>query len=1109
MATTLGLDLGPNSIGWALLDDKHVIGTGVRIFQEGVDAFDTSKESSRNEQRRIARGMRRQTKRRNQRKRIFRNALIQAGLWPQEAQQQVDLLGIDPYALRAKAVNEKITAYELGRVLLHMNQRRGFLSNRKKDRNDQEVKGMLGKMSELQAAMEAQGCTTLGQYLHHKAQNLVHTQRVDDDHIRNRHTRRAMLEAEFELIWDTQRKHHPDLITESLCYGSQGKAPKYPIKPRTRMHASDQSLLKNFGMHGLIFFQRPMYWPKSAVGLCELEPKEKRCPRADRLAQRFRLLTEINNLRLIDNTINPPLERPLSSQERIYLLDQLQTKEKATFDQLAGWIGKLPDSPPAQGIQFNLQKGKRATIKGMVTDYLMVKNVDKKWHQRDEQCKNAIVRLLLEVEHDEDQAMEKLVTDYGLTPEQADAAVRINFVEGYLHLSRKALEKLLPFMEQGMVYMAIDESNSAMHAAEYLRPDQLQRRLFDKLPRQDAFNCPLGAIPNPVVKRTLNELRRVMNSIIRTYGKPDAIHLEMARSVSMGGQARKEFSKIRNEREKQRDTAATEIRKLGVRVNRDAITQYLLWEQQNHECLYTGQKISQNQLFSGEVDIDHILPRSQSLDNSQANKVLCFRKANSDKSQRTVYNWLANTDPHRFEEIGIRALSFVKNHGFPYGKYKKLMQKEVDVDSFIARQLTDTGYIAKATREYLACLYDDDKSILGLKGQHTATLRTQWGLSRILHPDDLDLKTRDDHRHHAIDAIVVAATNRSRLQALSKGYQEVERIDFETGEVSYRQAHKGPALAEPWETFRDDVEKAVNTINVSHRVNRKISGALHEETVYAPVKENNGQIKPNTFVVRKPLLNLSANEIAKIRDAGIRRIVENALTEKGIDVWRGKAPDKKKFEEALHDLTMPSGVPIKKVRVFRDDQTIQPIRQYRAHKAQDPTQIAYVKPGNTHHLCIFKMEANGKIKYEAVFVPMIEAINRIKMQQNQVTKQISQLSKKIHTAKQRKVLYSQFYKQASEQIPLINRKHPTQPKAQFVMSLSRGELVEYRDKPDAQPKIMVLKTAISTNQRLIFALQTDARKSSDYHKIGVSPKDFSKIRKVTINPLGQVRWAND
>ena len=118
------------------------------------------------------------------------------------------------------------------------------------------------------------------------------------------------------------------MITESLCYGSQGKAPKYPIKPRTRMHASDQSLLKNFGMHGLIFFQRPMYWPKSAVGLCELEPKEKRCPRADRLAQRFRLLTEINNLRLIDNTINPPLERPLSSQERIYLLDQLQPRRK-------------------------------------------------------------------------------------------------------------------------------------------------------------------------------------------------------------------------------------------------------------------------------------------------------------------------------------------------------------------------------------------------------------------------------------------------------------------------------------------------------------------------------------------------------------------------------------------------------------------------------------------------------------------------------------------------------------------------------------------------------------------------------------------------------------
>ncbi|MFG0250335.1 MAG: type II CRISPR RNA-guided endonuclease Cas9, partial [Phycisphaeraceae bacterium JB051] len=712
---------------------------------------------------------------------------------------------------------------------------------------------------------------------------------------------------------------------------------------------------------------------------------------------------------------------------------------------------------------------------------------------------------------DEEAAMQTLINQFGMTEKQADAAQRINFVDGYLHLSRKALEKLLPFMEQGMVYQAIDETNSAMHAAGYMRRDQLKRRLFDKLPRQDAFNCPLGDIPNPVVKRTLTELRRVINRIVKEYGLPDDIHLEMARSVSQGSQARKEASRFRSEREKMRDDAANEIRKLGFKATRTTITQYLLWQQQNHECIYTGQKISVSQLFSGEVDVDHILPKSQSLDDSQSNKVLCFRKANAAKRQRTVYQWLANTDKPQFDEICVRALSFVKNHGFPFGKYKKLMQKTVDVDSFISRQLNDTGYIAKATRQYLACLYDNDKHILGLKGQHTATLRRHWGLNNILRQDDLDLKTRDDHRHHAIDAIVVAATDRSRLQALSKGYQEEELIDFETGEVGFKQVHRGPKLDDPWDNFRDDVEKAVNPINVSYRVNRKVSGALHEDTVYAPVIQPDGHILPNTFVVRKPLLSLTANEIEKIRDKAIRQIVIKALADHGIEIGRKKTIDKKKFEEALKNLKMPSGVPIRKVRIFKEDQTIQPIRQVKADKADDPTRVAHVKPGSTHHLCLFEWEENGKTKRDAVFVTQLEAINRIKRQRQFVNEQIAQC-KDIPTQKQaRKKRYSQLYEQAATRFPLIDRKHPTRQNARFVMSLSSGEMV--LRKMDGQEQLLVYNSAASTTQQMLFYNHTDARpksgpKESAKKKISAKPNTLN-ARKVTVDPLGNIRWAND
>ena len=148
---TLGLDLGSNSIGWALIEEGEnlIVDLGVRVFPEGVENFDTKKEKSRNEDRRTARGMRRQIGRRARRKRRLRDALIESGLFPPGRGDQDRLQQLDPYELRARALDERLSAHELGRVLLHLNQRRGFLSNRKKDRGDREVKGMLEEISNL------------------------------------------------------------------------------------------------------------------------------------------------------------------------------------------------------------------------------------------------------------------------------------------------------------------------------------------------------------------------------------------------------------------------------------------------------------------------------------------------------------------------------------------------------------------------------------------------------------------------------------------------------------------------------------------------------------------------------------------------------------------------------------------------------------------------------------------------------------------------------------------------------------------------------------------------------------------------------------------------
>lgn len=1063
----LGLDLGPNSVGWALVRDNpenpkesELIGMGVRVFPEGVDAFDTGKEVSRNEDRRIARGMRRQVLRRVRRRRYLKTTLIEAGLWPTEDAEQQNLYELDPYKLRARGLREALSPFEFGRVLLHLNQRRGFLSNRKKDRGDSEVKGMLAEINENEQERAAGGHDTIGAWLAAKAPKVgdaardYHTNRQENDHVRKRHLARQQYEDEFEALWNKQASFHPELLTEKLKYGCCGRQ-TYPCKPRRREEG--ESPLQAFGVHGVLFFQRPMYWPKSVVGLCELEPKQKRCPRSDRRYQRFRLLQEVNNLKYIDPDTHR--EEQLTTDQRNLLLEKLSHTKEMTFDQIRKALGFL------ESVKFNLERGRQSKLHGVPIDALFAagKVLGKKWYDRLEDEKTEIVSVLIDNERDDDQIIRRAVTDWGMTAVQAEAMLEVDLPAGYGNLSRVALKKLLPHMERGLLYMADDEQNSALHAAGYLRRDQLQRRIFDKLPDPTRTrDCPIGDIPNPVVKRTLTEVRRVVNAIIREYGKPDAVHVEMARDVQQGKEKRTAYNKMIRDKEEQRSAAADKLRENGVRVTRDSILRYLLWEQQGHHCIYSGEPISVQKLFgeAGGVEVDHILPRSRTLDDSQANKIVCLRTSNADKGDQTPYEWLANSELERYEKICQRAGKLMRAGKMPYSKYRRFIQKELELDKFIARQLTDTGYISRATAEYLKCLFEKDNDVLGLKGQLTSELRRHWGLEKVLQklPDSPGWqddkagklrpgeKNRADHRHHAIDAVVVALTNRSRLQRLSAIVKK--RGGREHGEI----------LFDPWEGFRDDVKTRIAEVNVSHRVERKVAGALHEETLYGPTG-NEGE-----WVVRKPLADLSANEIERIRDEAIRELVEGTLQANDIEFGRGKKPDKKKMKEVLSNLTMPSGVPIKKVRIIKPELTIQPLRSGNQHQA-------YVKPGSTHHLAIFEYEDNGKKTREALFVTMLEATKRLKRGE-----------------------------------PIIRRTHPERADARFVMSLAGREMVLARC--GGKEEILTFKTAASTTQQMWFAAHTDARKSSDYKKYTFKPSTLD-ARKVTVDPLGRVRWAND
>ncbi|HZT82352.1 MAG TPA: type II CRISPR RNA-guided endonuclease Cas9, partial [Gemmataceae bacterium] len=751
---TLGLDLGPTSIGWAVVDESggKVLAAGVRVFPEGVGRDQQGGEVSKNEQRRMARGMRRQVARRARRKRMLRQALVQAGLlpevagrpandprrvaWEREQHQRAD-----PYSLRRRALTERLEPHDIGRVLLHLNQRRGFLSNRKADRARKKETSDLHK--EISALAAEMGGRTLGQYL-------AERQACDpQSRVRGRHTRRDMYQHEFNAIWAAQQRYHPALLTDRLKYGSVGPQ-TYPHEP---IPLGSANPLEKYGLYGILFYQRPMYWPRSVVGRCELEPKQRRCPRADRLAQRCRLLQEVNNLRLLDTS--GAEERPLRPEERELLIRFLERAEEKKFDDLRKQLCRKLSVP--ETIRFNLERGDRTKLDGMPTDAILARKelFGKGWYDRPEEERDRIVRALIE-EDDEAALLRRATSEWGLDEAAAGALLKVDLPAGYSSFSRAALEKLRPHLERGLLLMTRDGTPSAMSEAGYLRPDQRAVNQRDMLP-------PPPVITNPLVRQALHEVRKVVNAILREYDRPTRIHIELAREVKGTAKDRERRSRDMRERERERDDAAREVRKLGVKVTRDAIDRYLLWREQGGVCVYSGRPISLAQLFDGEVDIDHILPRERSLDNSFLNRVVCFRTENADKKDRTPWEWLAATDPARYQAV------LQRTKGLPYPKAQRFRQQHVALEDFFARQFVDTAYITTQVQEYVRCL---DADVLCTKGMHTAELRHHWGLNTVLSLDGPDAKNRDDHRHHAVDAIVVALAGRSRLQKLAALFRD-------------------------------------------------------------------------------------------------------------------------------------------------------------------------------------------------------------------------------------------------------------------------------------------------------------------------------------------------
>lgn len=930
----LGLDLGTNSVGWALFeaDEQNMpvslIDLGVRIFQRAVE---DKTPTPKNHARRNARMARRILQRRARRKQRMLNFLIEKNLLPKELKNnprpeliltgsaEIDGLG-DPYELRAKALDHQLMPYELGRVMLHLVQRRGFQSNRKTllgdMADDPDLLAVLSEEGEegsteetafkkdialLRAEMEANKSRTLGEYLYNLP--IGHVKRNRSRAGGRLRTDRQMYKDEFWQIMGIQKRFHP--ILEEI----------------------------DTALYEIIFFQRPLKLKKDRVGKCSLEPGNFRAKKGWQAYQRFRYLQDINSFRVFDSYTGE--WNTLNANDRSKLIELFEHDRKPTIAKIKKTLGL------SRNHTLNYETTNKS-FKGNTTA-IAIREVYQGWDQLSADHQARLEEDL--ISFTSKKALKKrLETFWNLDPDTALHLCLVELEPEHSDLSLKAIKKLLPFLGAGQIY------SEARVNAGYTY-EVAEQKSLDKLPAPPE-------IPNPIVMKGLHELKRVVNAIIKQYGKPDLIRLEMARDLEMNTKRYKAFVSQQNKNTKDNEEAQQQYQSIAVANKHLGLSKfashtdklkYRLWKEQQQRCAYSNRIITLTQLFTNAIEIDHILPYSLTLNDSYMNKVVCFANENQFKGQRTPKEAFSS-DEEKWEQIEQAIHRWYSKHLSTKRDAFYKTSNDLDKD-FIGSQLTDTRYISREALHYLKLLGADVSTV---KGQVTSWLRHIWGMNSLLN-DAKSEKDRSDHRHHAIDAAVVACIDRRLYQTIVKIAKDLER---QPGSLNIKDIHLDPR----YDAFRDQVGNRLQEIIVAHAAERKISGALHEDTGL-------GYIEGHGTVYRKNLDEaFSARNVENILDPEVKAIVQGRLEKHDNN-------PKKAFTSQTPLFHKDGKTPIKRVRVLQSKATLKELEMTKLGiKNKEGQVFKWMTLGNTHHVEIFKHRQTGK--YKTRFVTALEAKSR-------------------------------------------------------------------------------------------------------------------------------------
>ncbi|WP_334082267.1 type II CRISPR RNA-guided endonuclease Cas9 [Helicobacter typhlonius] len=891
----LSFDIGITSIGWAYVEGEKLKDCGVRIFTK---AENPQNGDSLAAPRREARGVRRRLARRKVRLNAIKRLLCKEfglnlsdyfandGELPKAYETTKDTKS--PYELRTLALSQKLEVKDLARVILHIAKHRGYGNKHAKsdltkenkikeeikeeqekqkvalkttqDKNLLQQREILKKEQELvlkalyrnEAALESCKVSdkySVGKYFYESFEK--RGQRIRNTTNNYQHTmRQEWLKDELEFIFKKQKD-----------FGA--------------------TFSKNFESQIIetAFYQRDLKSFEDKVGKCVFYENENRAPKDSLSAMEFVALTRIiNTLKNLEKkSKNLGIGETYGKDKIQEILKNVFDKGEMSYKELRK-ILKLNESILfAKDSKLDYTKGMQEAEKAKFIELKNLKAFKKAMggdfskFPREELDKIATDITLIK---SKENLAKKLQNYSALSKEQVEALSNLNFAK-HIDLSLKALDKILRFMREGLSY---DEAVKKAGLQEHRKHKQKGEFL---IPLKDYEPY----LANPVVARALSEYRKVLNALLRKYGNVHKIHLEFTREAKLSAKERQKYEKEQKEHFEANQKAKKQCEILGLPINGANILKMKLWIEQGECCVYSGEKITREHFFdSNALQVDHIYPYSRSFDDSYMNKVLVFAKENQNKLNKTPFEAFGNN-----KEKWDRILSLSAN--LPKQKQRRISNKDFKDKElgFIARNINDTGYIARLASQWtnnclkFENLSENEVTIAGEKGssvhievvsgQLTSMLRHYWGLGD---------KDRNNHLHHAVDAIILAYTNAKTKNAFAnfKKTQEQNKKKFYAKQISESEYKVKKAFFEPCKDFRSKVLEKIDSIFVSKPPRKRARGALHEETFYSFEDEKLLKSYGGKQGIEKAI------SLGKIRQVGTKIVNNGAMVR--VDIFMDK-----------------------------------------------------------------------------------------------------------------------------------------------------------------------------------------------------------------------------